>query len=147
MFKYKHIYIASCGKESGIYHYIVKDDKITFESITHLDRVMYMCIEGQKLYAILREPFEDNKNSGIVSFDIADDGTLINQSDITSTMGEVCAHLDVMGDKIFAANYISGSVALLPDTLKTHTGIGVNQPRQDKPHWEPSTLSRSASAI
>ena len=28
MFKYKHIYIASCGKESGIYHYVVKDDKI-----------------------------------------------------------------------------------------------------------------------
>lgn len=134
MFKYNHVYIASCGKESGIYHYVTEGDSIIFKEITPLDRVMYMCIEGQKLYAILREPYEDNKNSGIVSFDIADDGTLTNQSQITSTMGEVCAHLDVIDGKIFAANYISGSVALLPDKLITHIGTGVNQPRQDKPH-------------
>ncbi len=134
MFKYKHIYIASCGKESGIYHYIVKDDKITFESITHLDRVMYMCIEGKKLYAILREPFEDSKNSAIVTLDINFDGSLSNLSKPISTLGEVCAHLDVCDGKVFAANYISGSVVKLPDTLSEHKGMGVNLPRQDKAH-------------
>lgn len=134
MFKYKHIYIASCGKESGIYHYVTEGENIIFKEMTQLDRVMYMCIEGEKLYAILREPFEDNKNSAIVTLDINDDGSLSNLSKPISTLGEVCAHLDVCDGKVFAANYISGSVVKLPDTLSEHKGMGVNLPRQDKAH-------------
>ncbi len=28
MFEYKHIYIASCGKQSGIYHYITEGERL-----------------------------------------------------------------------------------------------------------------------
>ena len=114
------IYIASCVETGGIYHYQMRSGKLILADITPMDRPMYMVIENRKMYVVLRAPFADNQDSGVIVYDIADDGKLINPSAIVSTRGEVACHIAVDGEDIYCANYISGSVIKLPDTLVTH---------------------------
>ncbi len=147
MFKYTHTYIAACDKEGGIYHLVTNGVTVALKEKTELDRVMYMFIDNNKLYAVLRAPFSDSGYSGIVSFDIDDNGRLVNMSNLVSTDGEVCAHLCVTDGKIFAANYISGSVSLLGEKTVTHSGSGVNLPRQDKPHCHFAGISPDGKYI
>lgn len=134
MIDYKHVYFAACDKNGGIYHYLADDSgTLTFADKTDAENVMFLKIDGKKMYAILRYG-EDEKNSCIVSYDILDDGSLANISEPMSTLGEVACHLTVKNGKIFAANYISGSVFMSPDKCDIHKGQGVNLPRQASPH-------------
>ena len=128
------IYIASCVETGGIYHYQMRSGKLILADITPMDRPMYMVIENRKMYVVLRAPFADNQDSGVIVYDIADDGKLINPSAIVSTRGEVACHIAVDGEDIYCANYISGSVIKLPDTLVTHAGKGPHPTRQTAPH-------------
>lgn len=130
------IYIASCVENGGIYHYKFTDGECQLVDITRMDRPMYMIIENRKMYIVLREPFENSENhdSGVVVYDIDESGKLTNPSEIMSTHGEVACHIAVQAGNIYCANYISGSISLLPDKVVQHTGVGVHPTRQERPH-------------
>ena len=129
-----HIYVASCVEDGGIYRYFLHDDgKLELAEKAELDRPMYMTVENDKMYIVLRAPFEGRSDSGVIVCDIVD-GKLVNFGEITSTKGEVACHIAVDNEKIYCANYISGSVIKLPDILKEHSGHGKNPKRQEKAH-------------
>lgn len=132
----KHIYIAACSENGGIYHYTQNTDGTLNEiGFYPVPSPMYLAIKNSKMYVVLRAPFEDNNNSGVITYDIAEDGSLSSPTAPISTLGEVACHIHVEdnGD-FYCVNYVSGSVFKSPDKLSVHAGSGPNLPRQDKPH-------------
>lgn len=130
----KIIYVLSCTESGGVYSYsLSKNNELKKISQTVIDRPMYAVTDNGRLYVILREPFKKNKESGIVSFK-AENGILTDKTDLISTKGEVCCHLCVSNGEIYAANYISGSIIKMPDTLIFHHGSSINSKRQSSPH-------------
>ena len=130
-----NIYIASCVKGGGIYHYTLSENNtLDFCEKTTLDEPMYMIIRNEKMYILLRQPDEKTNFSGELSIDIDGTGKLFAPSRIISTKGVVACHLEVSDDNIYAVNYLSGSVIKLPDTLVTHSGHGLHKVRQAAPH-------------
>ena len=128
------LYIASCEKDGGIYQYRISEQKEPMLiDFTPLDRPMYMTVANEKMYILLRAPFEC-KESGLVIYDIVENGHLQNPTEIRSTKGEVACHLTVDGADVYAVNYVSGSVIKFPDRLVTHAGKGVHAERQTSPH-------------
>lgn len=137
-----NVYISSCCENGGIYHCSF-DESNGLEIIEKipLDRPMYTIIKDNKLYALLRAPFENSQDSGLVSFDMDKDGKLINKSNIISTKGEVACHLCVEDNDIYAVNYISGSIILFPKKLVVHQGSSINKVRQEKAHTHYITVT------
>ena len=132
----KHIYIAACTPDGGIYHYTQNENgSLCEQNFYPIPSPMYLEIKQSKLFVVLRAPFNDSKNSGVITYEIGDNGSLSSQSKPISTLGEVACHIHVEenGD-FYCANYVSGSVFKSPDKLVTHEGSGPNLPRQDKPH-------------
>lgn len=128
------IYIASCDENGGIYSYnLTQNGTMELIDKIDLDYPKYMTIHNSILYAVLRSPFKNSEQSGLVSFDISKDGRLINKSEIQSTKGEEACHLSV-DDEIYCVNYISGSVIKMPDKLVTHSGSSIHPTRQTSPH-------------
>ena len=129
-----NLYIASCVEDGGIYHYNKEaDGTFTLVEKTELDRPMYMIIENRKMYVVLMAPFPEEE-SGVVVFDLLDDGRLGKRSAIMGTKGVEACHIAVWKEQIYCANYTSGSVILLPDKLVQHSGCGPNPDRQEGPH-------------
>lgn len=128
------IYIASCDEKGGIYYLKNNGTKLEVLQKTDIDRPMFLAIEGDKLYAVLRAPFENSDESGLISYDILPDGTLENPSEIIPTGGEVACHLSVLNGNVYAANYVSGSIIKFPDKLIKHSGSGPNLKRQESAH-------------
>ncbi len=133
MEKVYDVYIAACDKDGGIYHYKMQGGKMEFSDKTPVDRPMYLAIGDNKLYAVLREPFEGKTESGLIVYDIDKDGKLINAGEISSTKGVVACHLTV-ADDVYAVNYLSGSVVKMPDTVDVRNGCGPNKARQEMSH-------------
>ena len=132
--RHYNVYIASCDEKGGIYHYALREDgRLCEKSFTPLDHPMFLHIYNNRMYAVLRSPFENSKESGLISFDIAEDGALRDPSDVVSTKGEVSCHLTVDGD-VYCVNYISGSVIKMPSGLVVHKGKGIHPTRQTSPH-------------
>ena len=116
----KKIYVSSCCENGGIYVFDIKNNQLEQTQFIPVDRPMYTVIDNSKLYAILRAPFTDNENSGVISFDIDENGNLYNRKDISSTLGECGCHLYVENDDIYVTNYISGNIIKCPDKLVQH---------------------------
>ena len=130
-----NIYIASCATDGGIYQYhMYEDGSLKMRNFTQMDRPMYMAYENNKMHILLRSPFSENTESGLVVYDIDFDGNLKTPSSIISTKGEVACHLSVNCNDVYCANYISGSVIKMPETLVKHAGKGINAIRQESPH-------------
>ena len=130
-----HVYIASCTPDGGIYHYLCQDGNLQFREKTDADRPMYLTVAGDSLYAVLRQPFGDSGNSGVCSWKISQDGSLSEPSEIVNTGGRVGCHLTVAQDRVYVANYISGSVVMLPKgIIRQHTGNGPHPTRQEAAH-------------
>ena len=130
-----HIYIASCTEDGGIYHYLCRDGKMQLMEKTDADRPMYLQVAGDRLYAVLRQPFAHSENSGVCWWNIEKDGSLSQRSDILSTEGKCGCHLVVNHNKVYVANYISGSVVMLPEgKLSEHQGSGPHPTRQSAAH-------------
>lgn len=130
----KHVYILSCEKQGGVYHYLFKDGGFEFLDKTPLDRPMYAVIKDDKMYVILREVDNVTHFGGVVSFDIEKNGKLINPSAIQSTNGIVPCHLEVSDNNVYVANYLSGNVVNVGKKTVTHSGQGINPTRQEMPH-------------
>ena len=135
MSKKFHLYIASCVPDGGIYHYLWENGDARFLDKTDGDRPMYLAICGDYLYGVLRQPFGNSQNSGVCRWKIGADGTLGEQSEILSTDGVVGCHLTVFQERIYVANYLSGSVIALPEGIvQQHVGKGPNPLRQEAAH-------------
>ena len=129
-----HIYILSCENNGGIYHYLFKSGKFQFVEKISLDRPMYAIIRNNKMYVVLREIDEVTHFGGILSFDIKENGSLINTTKIESTNGIIPCHLEVLNNNKYVVNYLSGNIVKLEEKIVTHSGKGVNPVRQEAPH-------------
>ncbi|MBE7046993.1 MAG: lactonase family protein [Ruminococcaceae bacterium] len=130
----RNLYIASCTEDGGVFRYSFDHEgNMKFQDKVSLSMPMYMKIYDEKMYALLRAPFDDDR-SGLVTFDIENTGALINPSEIVSTMGEVACHLSVSQKGIYVANYISSTVTKMPSLKVFHSGKGVNKVRQSVAH-------------
>lgn len=127
-------YILSCQKDGGIYRCQFKEGEIRVLDKTPLDRPMYAIIRENKLYVILREIDTVTRFGGIMSFDIAKDGSLINPSVLESTNGVVPCHFEVSKNDMFVANYLSGNISKIGKKTAVHRGKGVNPIRQEAAH-------------
>ncbi len=130
----KHLYFCACDTAGGIYHYTLSDGALTFCEKVDLDRPTYMIIEGNKAYITLREIDETTHFGSVVTADIDEKGRLVNLSEPQSSLGVVPCHLCVKDGNVYTANYLSGNIVKLPDTVVTHEGHGVNPTRQEAPH-------------
>ncbi len=129
-----NIYVSACAENGGIYRYVSDGEHIEFAEKYPLDRPMYLTVKNKRLHCLLRAPFKDSAESGLVSFDINRDGSLSNMTEPKSTRGIVACHLTEADGNIYCANYLSGNVVRMPDTVSTHSGKGTDPKRQDAPH-------------
>ncbi len=130
----KSIYILSCQKNGGIYRYFFQNGKLTFLDKTPLDRPMYAIIRGNKLHVILRETDANTHFGGYLSFNIANDGSLINKSKMISTNGVCPCYLEAEGDQVYVVNYLSGNIVKIGEKTVTHKGNSIHPTRQEAPH-------------
>ena len=129
-----HIYILSCEKNGGIYHYLFENGKFRLLEKTLLDCPMYAIIKGGKMYAVLRETDDTTHFGGLVSFDIDINGNLINPTEIESTNGIVPCHLEVTDKGRYVVNYLSGNLVKVGEKSVAHSGKGFHPTRQEAPH-------------
>lgn len=130
----KHIYILSCEKNGGVYHYIFNNGEFQFAEKTPLDRPMYAIIRDNRMYVILRETDTQTHFGGIVSYELNENGNLTNPTETESTNGIVPCHLEIIGNDKFVVNYLPGNIVKLGKKTVTHSGKGVHPTRQDAPH-------------
>ena len=136
------VYIASRVENGGILRCSLSDEgQLKPVEMTPVDRPSYLCRDGDKLYALLREPFQ--LMSGLNIYTIETGGSLYLTGETRSTHGLYSAHLYARSGNIWIANYIDGTVALLKDTEDTtpvqdrmiaFSGSGPNRFRQLSSH-------------
>lgn len=129
-----HLYIASCRKDGGIYHYRVDTDGMpSLVEKTPLDNPMHMIASGGAIHALLGAPFNDG-SSGYVRCAIGADGHLQPPAVLLPTHGKEACHLMAEDEDVYIVNYSSGSLLRMPDRLVTHTGHSVHPQRQTSAH-------------
>ncbi len=129
----QRFYLASQDGAGGIYLCSIDGaGNIRTEDFCPLPGCAWLAADGGKLYAVLREPFQ--QQSGVVSFDILPDGKLANMSRPQPTHGSIAAFLLADKGQLYCANYLSGSVVLLPDRVAAYSGSGPVSNRQDCSH-------------
>ena len=112
-----HLYLGARAPEGGIYHYFFDGEAFILREKTPAPLPMYACIAGDRFYSLLRAPFSDSAQSGVCAWELAPDGSLCRPSPVLPTHGECACHLYVENGHIYAANYSSGNIALLPQGL------------------------------
>ncbi|MCQ2385638.1 MAG: lactonase family protein [Clostridia bacterium] len=137
----EYLYIASCEKDGGIYRFANDNGKLSPIDKTPCPEPMYMAKQNDTLYVLLRAPFADGDDSGVISFHIEKDGSLSSPTAPVSSAGDVGCHLAVDGEDVYVANYVSGSVCYLGKETDTHCGKGVHPQRQTAPHCHSVVLS------
>lgn len=129
----RFLYIASQDAQGGILRCnLSPDGQLETAQMYPLDRVAYLCAEGDRLYALMREPFQ--MQSGVAEFRILPDGSLEPIGEIQPVHGTIAAHIYAREGRIYTANYLSGTTTLLPDRLLAHNGRSVNPERQTCSH-------------
>lgn len=128
----EHIYIASHDRDGGILHCRMNGGALELLERYPMDRPAYLCRDGNTLYALLREPFM--QQSGVARFEIDGSGRLTRRGEIEPVHGTVAAHILADRGRLYCANYLSGSVTLMPDTLLAFSGRGADPARQDCSH-------------
>lgn len=128
-----HLYLGACDPAGGVLHAVLRPDG-TLERREWLaaDRPMYLACENNTLYVLLREPYPGE--SGVFSVSLNPDGSFGARGPCLPTHGRVSCFLSVQAGRIYTANYLSGSVTRMPDTVRVHVGRGVNPARQEAPH-------------
>lgn len=132
-----NVYVASCHQDGGIVHYqLTADGTLVRRGKAALDRVQYMALAGNRLYAVLRSPFPRSTTSGVAVLAVLGDGSLRLCGEILPTHGTVGCHIGVgqNPEELYVANYGSGSVVKLPGTVVTHTERGTHPQRQQTAH-------------
>ena len=86
------------------------------------------------MHVILRETDAEIHFGGYLSFDIDENGCLINKTETVSTNGIVPCHLEVTDKGRYVVNYLSGNIVEIGEHTVTHSGNGVHPTRQEAPH-------------
>ena len=136
------VYIASRDETGGILRCSLSEDgQLELLDTTPADRPAYLCRDGDKLSALLREPFQ--MMSGLSTYEIKRDGSLSLTEGLKSTHGLYSAHIYARDGQIWIANYIDGTVALLrtdrentpvQDKVVAFSGSGPDPKRQMSSH-------------
>lgn len=135
------VYIAACDKAGGIYHYKLDCGKLSLVKKYDVDRPMWLTIDGDRMYILLRELTSD-LNSGVTACRINGDGSLSDFEEPVLTGGRCACHASVSGERLYVVNYLSGNLAAFDKNnlsrgilaSDTHTGHGVHPTRQEAPH-------------
>lgn len=115
------VYVASQCEEGGIYRLSLSDDgKLSFAEKYESPKPAYFCMDGDYLYALLREPFL--MSSGLQKYRMLSDDSLEKIGDIQSVHGTIAAHVYARGSRVFVANYINGTAILMPDKMYAFDG-------------------------
>lgn len=128
----RFILAASCDPEGGIFKFKLDEDgKLHLLELLHVDRPMYLCKGGERLFSLLREPFQ--QQSGVVEFRMDNNGTIKQLGSVCPTHGSISCHIILIDGYVYTANYLSGSVTRLPDRILAFSGKG-DLPQQDCSH-------------
>ena len=140
-------YTASQDKNGGILLCDIDGNGvITQRGFTALPGVAWLAKEGRRLYALLREPYP--MQSGVLSFELMEDGRLGTPGELIPTHGSISAHLLCRDGKQYVANYLSGTTVLLPDTVLAFSGSGPDErQRSSHPHCTTPCPSGDTLAI
>lgn len=132
----QHVYIAACHEAGGIYHYTINESGLlTEQSVTKLPAPMYLAREGDRMYALLKQPFSATKHSGLLTMYIDPSGNPVPGDGLYATRGLCACHLVVRNGITHVVNYLSGNVTRLPGgQLATHEGRGPHPTRQECAH-------------
>ncbi len=128
------VWAASCAPDGGIAQYEMNaEGKLSRRSFLSMDRPMYFIKEGDTLHTLLRAPEGLEGESGYVKINVA-----LGAETVTlplSTHGVVACHLCALGGRVYAVNYLSGSIAEIGGSVVVHTPAPDHVPgRQDAPH-------------
>ena len=128
----REFYVASQDRDGGILRCAIDAQGcVRQRDFYPLDRVAWLASAGNRLYALMREPFM--MQSGIAEFETGADGKLRRKGEIMPVHGTVAAHLLPWKGRLYSANYLSGTVTLMPDRLIAFGGRGPD-PRQECSH-------------
>lgn len=137
----KEILILSCAETSeggGVWRCTLDGQgKLRRAGYLACPKPMYAVMDGGRLHVLLRAPFPDRENSGYFSC-LPD---FSEPSEAQDTLGKCACHLAVGDGDVYIANYLSGNLVKNCRRVATHTGAGVNLPRQDMPHTHFACLS------
>lgn len=136
-----NLYISCCDPEGGIYRCHLENGKLIFADKTDLDQPMYTVLSEGRLYVLLKETDPKSRFGGVMSFRVAEDGSLCDPSDLLSSRGICPCHLTVADRTVYLVNYLSGNLVGTNGRVSTHAGSGVNLPRQDTAHTHYVNLS------
>ena len=126
-------YIASQDAGGGILLCnLTEDGQIQLLHKYPIEKPAYLSKEGNKLFALLREPFLFQ--SGVAEFDILPDGSLEQVGEIQPAFGTISAHILRHRGRTYVAHYCSSSTSLLPGKVVAHQGRSVNPDRQANSH-------------
>lgn len=127
------VYIASQDEAGGILRCeLDPEGRLWPLERVAVDRPAYLCREGDRLYAVLREPFP--QQSGVVSFQILANGALKPLTPPQPVHGAVGCYILAWRGSVYCANYLSGSTIRMPDRLLAHNGRGADPRRQECSH-------------
>ncbi len=143
-------------KSEGVYVYKFNSEDGSFKEISHVktSNPSFVTVSPDEKYVYaIHEDGRNGKGGEISAFSFNKENgslTLINQQ---PTEGDhpCYVEIDKTGKWVFAGNYSSGSLSVLPvnadgslsapTTHITHTGFGPNKDRQQKPHVHCTKLS------
>lgn len=128
------IYILSCEtieNGGGVYGYdLMENGELKQRAYFPCDKPMYAVKCRKGLCVLLRQPFENNKNSGYFFID----EKLREPTEIKNTQGVVACHLCVDDDDVYLVNYLSGNVVKNGEKVIQRQGKSTHQTRQTEAH-------------
>lgn len=128
------IYILSCEdikNGGGIYSFDLLDDGVLKKKNYYpCSRPMYAIKCEAGLCVLLRQPFDDNENSGyfLIDYDLQE------VTKIKDTKGMCACHLTVHGNDVYVVNYLSGNIVKNGKNIEQRKGNSVHPIRQKAPH-------------
>lgn len=130
------LYVAACDVEKGgIFRFRVEaNGQMQLLDSVALREPKYMAMTDHHIHVVLRRVNESSDNSGAMRLAMDADGRLHSPSDVSDTHGVEGCHILVDGDDVYIANYMSGSIIKMLDTLVIHEGRSVHETRQEAAH-------------
>ena len=126
--------IASSTLDGGILRYSFNGHYMTRLTKYICPIPMYFATDKDSIHVLLRNPFPQSDESGLLELAVREDGSLKQVGEVIGTRGIEACHLCTLSEKIYVTNYASGSVFCDDGKVVQHIGKGVRLDRQEAPH-------------